>query len=1042
MKRILKRVFTVQVSLVLIATLFLIIGVPAAHATVETGWPVSQPNTPRNANDIFIDFEDGIEGIEIESSNPNLKFTTTNGLNWRYGDIRTGSYNVYPYGTHAYECRGNFFAWLGVTGNAGQIDFPGGAATYCSVLVSTYSGVVIDAYNSDNELISTSGWAGSNINTRTFTRLTVDAPAGDYISYVIFHDTGNYWLIDDLCTDAKPAVIPVPGRSIGDHSDKFDIVFVPDTDYGSPQDIDTWLPTFIDHINHQIDDRLGAVAPVSGHLDEFNFYYTRMQGIASSLTLPEDLTKISTFADVYVMFHTTPFGDQTVGKVYSAEGSLTDSEQGRSFIHESGHGIFRVADEYDDTTPPYTNYFQANPYPNIWETRAVGRTDAAGEYAVPIHDEILGVGDGTKVQFGPIANGNSPNAANTFFADTDIDGDVDTSDVRVYLDGIRQETSTYGINPGNGIVTFNSAPPAGASVTIDYSYVKDEDWNPIQVQRFTVVQGDWWKLGTTPYIMEDGSHFANGWGKPGARRIQWFLDQYPDGSATAAASPQTEKSIWLNLELSTEGFHLIDDSYIIESPPDYLPGTYDFTAKVFSTSGELLGEYGFGDPRRVMAEQGYEGPTWLDSANFQLILQYFNSGARVDVTESATGSVELSIDISKYVYAFDVHDVAVTSVTSSKTVVGQGFSTSVNVTVANQGDYTEVFNVTAYANTTVIGQGFNETGLAGYWKFDEGSGTTANDGSDNGNNGAIYGATWVDGKYGKALNFDGVDDYVSVPDSDLWHFGVNDFSIGFWVYFNSLTMDKHQLIGQSNGGNIQDKWFIAFNFSSHPNCLVFEVCITGEGTDRWISFPWTPSTDIWYYTALVRSGTDWYLYVNGVQEGPTQTSNINIPNVASTLKIGSDGELWNFHDGLMDEVEIYSRSLSPEEVWAQYAQSYATKLVTLGSGASATLTFAWNTTGFDYGNYTIWAYAWPVQNETNTADNTFVDGFMMVTIPGDVNGDFIVDILDAVRLAGHYNEHVPWPHPQIDPNIDINNDGFIDIFDAIILANHYNQHYP
>jgi hypothetical protein len=667
-ERKMKKILTIIIIGLLCFSMFLTMGVPPAKATVETGWPVSQPNTPRNADDIFIDFESGIEGIEIESTNPNLKFTTTSGLNWRYGDIRTGSYNVYPYGSKAYECRGNFFAWLGVTGNAGRIDFLGGAATYCSVLVSTYSGLVIDAYNSDSELISTSGWAGSNINTRTFTRLTVDAPAGDYISYVIFHDTGNYWLIDDLCTDAKPAVIPVPGRSIGDHSDRFDIVFVPDTDYGSPQDIDTWLPTFIDHINHQIDDRLGGAAPVSGHLDEFNFYYTRMQGIASSLTLPEDLTKISTFADVYVMFHTTPFGDQTVGRVYSAEGSLTDSEHGRSFIHESGHGIFGVADEYDDTTPPYTNYFQANPYPNIWETRAVGRTDAAGEYAVPIHDEILGDGDGTKVQFGPIANGNSPNAANTFFADTDIDGDVDTSDVRVYLDGIRQETSTYGINPGTGIVSFSSAPPAGASVTIDYSYVKDEDWNPIQVQRFTVVQGDWWKLGTTPYIMEDGSHFANGWGKPGARRIQWFLDQYPDGSATAAASPQTEKSIWLNLELSTEGFHLIDDSYIIESPPDYLPGTYDFTAKVFSTSGELLGEYGFGDPRRVMAELGYDGPTWLDSANFQLILQYFNRGGRVDLIESATGSVELSVDISKYVTAptLDPSSLTYTGITSGQ----------------------------------------------------------------------------------------------------------------------------------------------------------------------------------------------------------------------------------------------------------------------------------------------------------------------------------------------------------------------------------------
>jgi hypothetical protein len=646
-----KKILTVIIICLLCFSTFLTIGVPAVQATVETGWPVSQPNTPRNADDIYIDFENGIEGIEIESTNPNLKFTTTNGLNWRYGDIRTGSYNVYPYGSRAYECRGNIFAWLGVTGNAGRIDFLGGAATYCSILVSTYSGVVIDAYNSDNELISTSGWARSNINTRTFTRLTVDAPTGDYISYVIIHDTGNYWLLDDLCTDAKPAVIPVPGRSIGAHSDRFDLVFVPDTDYGSPADIDTWLPTFIDHINHQIDDRLGAVAPVSGRLDKFNFYYTTMQGVASSKTLPNDLTKISTFADAYVILHTAVRQDSTDGTppIYTAEGSLA-LDQGRSFIHESGHGIFGVADEYDGVT----RYFQPNPYPNIWDTQADGRTDAAGEYAVPVNGEVLGVGDGAKVQFGPIANGNSPDAANTFFANTDIDNDVDSSDVRVYIDAMGQETNTYGINSGNGIVTFNSAPPTEASVTIDYSYVKDEDWNPIKIQKFTDRSTDWWKLGTTRYIMYSGEWFAiNGWGKPAARRIQWFLDQFPDGSGTAAASPQPEKSIWLNLEVSADEFHLIDDSYIIDSPPNYLSGTHDFTAKVFSASGELLGEYGFNDPRRIMAELGYDGPTWLDSTDFQLILPYFNLGARVDLIESATGNFEFSVDISRYVTPYE-----------------------------------------------------------------------------------------------------------------------------------------------------------------------------------------------------------------------------------------------------------------------------------------------------------------------------------------------------------------------------------------------------
>jgi hypothetical protein len=55
-----------------------------------------------------------------------------------------------------------------------------------------------------------------------------------------------------------------------------------------------------------------------------------------------------------------------------------------------------------------------------------------------------------------------------------------------------------------------------------------------------------------------------------------------------------------------------------------------------------------------------------------------------------------------YAYAL-IHDVAITNTTPAKTVIGQGYSANINVTVANPGDYTETFNVTAYANATSIG---------------------------------------------------------------------------------------------------------------------------------------------------------------------------------------------------------------------------------------------------------------------------------------------------------------------------------------------------
>ncbi len=196
-----KRLTSVILCVVMVAALFLAV-MPTVSATVETGV------TTNPCTDGFINFEEGTDGATIVSPVPGVRFSTTMGLNWIYGDIRTGGYNVYPYGTQAYVTNDNFFAWLGVSGDVGRIDFTEGTATYVSVLTSTYSGLVIDAYDSSGNFLATSGWASNNLWTGTFDLLTVRAPD---IAYILIHDQGNYWLIDDLCTDAPsvpPLVIP------------------------------------------------------------------------------------------------------------------------------------------------------------------------------------------------------------------------------------------------------------------------------------------------------------------------------------------------------------------------------------------------------------------------------------------------------------------------------------------------------------------------------------------------------------------------------------------------------------------------------------------------------------------------------------------------------------------------------------------------------------------------------------------------------------------------------------------------------------------
>jgi hypothetical protein len=117
-----------------------------------------------------------------------------------------------------------------------------------------------------------------------------------------------------------------------------------------------------------------------------------------------------------------------------------------------------------------------------------------------------------------------------------------------------------------------------------------------------------------------------------------------------------------------------------------------------------------------------------------------------------------------------------------------------------------------------------------------------------------------------------------------------------------------------------------------------------------------------------------------------------------------------------------------------------TQTVTLKSGNPTTITFLCDTTGFAYGNYTINAVAGPVSGETNTGDNTLSDGTILVTIPGDLNGDLKVTLSDLVILANAYGSKpgdIKW-----NPNSDINGSGKVDLADLVTMAIHYGQHYP
>jgi hypothetical protein len=325
------------------------------------------------------------------------------------------------------------------------------------------------------------------------------------------------------------------------------------------------------------------------------------------------------------------------------------------------------------------------------------------------------------------------------------------------------------------------------------------------------------------------------------------------------------------------------------------------------------------------------------------------------------------------------------------------------------------------------------TNLVGYWKFDEGNGTTAYDSSGNGNNGTLVnGPTWVDGKSGKALSFDGIDDYLDAGNGPSLQFG-NNFTLEAWIKPNNMVGET--LLISKYGSNPPG----GFYFETGAHALLLLAYFNGTDWTYAGSSVSTMKLNRWNHIVVTMNDTKTSYYINGLLTGTADNVQMT-PNAVNDLNISSASFPFN---GTIDEVKIFNRALSAEEVWAEFARALiavGTQTVTLGSGASKTLNFTWNTTDFACGNYTATAYAWPVSGETSTSDNTFTDGMILVTIPGDINGDFKCALADLSLLAKAFNTYpgdAKW-----NPNADINGNGNVGLSDLSIMAKHFNQHCP
>jgi len=92
----------------------------------------------------------------------------------------------------------------------------------------------------------------------------------------------------------------------------------------------------------------------------------------------------------------------------------------------------------------------------------------------------------------------------------------------------------------------------------------------------------------------------------------------------------------------------------------------------------------------------------LNQTSYVWDTSYLQKASNYLVKVIATDGVNTGEDVSDSTFSVKVHDVATTNVTPFKTIVGQGYSLDINITIANKGDFTEVFNVSVFYDDTAI----------------------------------------------------------------------------------------------------------------------------------------------------------------------------------------------------------------------------------------------------------------------------------------------------------------------------------------------------
>jgi len=216
-------------------------------------------------------------------------------------------------------------------------------------------------------------------------------------------------------------------------------------------------------------------------------------------------------------------------------------------------------------------------------------------------------------------------------------------------------------------------------------------------------------------------------------------------------------------------------------------------------------------------------------------------------------------------------------------------------------------------------------GLVGYYTFKE---TNANDESGNKNHGVISNVSFTSDRLGKgseAAHFDSENEYIIASNPSFLN--DNKGSIVAWVKFENL--DHTQYVA-SVGDEGSSENYISF-LRLDPILHTLGIYQRQPGGANWLEGVSVIETDKYYHLVMLSDGLQWTVYINGVKENLTVRQGSNSGKLISQLNsidnfviggsvIQAPYTKPNF-SGVIDEVLLYNRPLTEQEITALYANT-------------------------------------------------------------------------------------------------------------------------